>query len=309
MLFLSLFMTVFLFVYAIYLRKQMNTTEEENNTPIQKRALKTFLKESNQKLTLLLTKNKKRSKKKNSLAQKLSVAGVWIKPEEFIAFQWLAGLFLMGLLHLVSGQLLLSAVGFITGYFFPKLWINQKQKQRIRAFHDGLPNMLTSIIGSLKAGFSFPQALQMVAEESYSPIKDEVELMLKKMRYGTSLDDALKEWSERVPGEDIELLVEAISIQRQVGGNLAFLLQQIVETIRERSKIENQIKTLTAQGRLSGIIISILPVVLGVIIYIMNPDYMMTLFINPIGQFMLVAALTGGVIGFILIRKITTIEV
>ncbi|MGJ9457682.1 type II secretion system F family protein [Oceanobacillus sp. CF4.6] len=304
----SVFITSFLFLMAISLARYTKSGSKDKVVK-KKFSVKEILKEMNHKLTLLLMKNKKQSKKKNSLDQRLSVAGVPIKPEEFAAFQWLAAVFAGGLFHLLMGHLLFSIIGFIFGFQFLPLWLKTKEKKRIKQFNMGLPSMITSIIGSLRAGFSLPQSLQMVAEESYSPIKEEAELVLKKMRYGTSLEDALVEWKDRIPSEDLELMVEAIIIQRQVGGNLAFLLNKIVETIRERSKIQNQIKTLTAQGRLSGMIISLLPVALGFVIYLMNPEYIGTLFTNPIGIGMLIAGAIGGIIGFILIRKITTIEV
>ncbi|WP_246001147.1 type II secretion system F family protein [Oceanobacillus piezotolerans] len=300
----SLFLTIFFFFMAIGLFTASKPIEKEKE-----RSVKNSLKTMNQKLSMLLTKNKKKSKRKNILEQRLSIAGVPIKPEEFIAFRWLSALFTGGLFHLINGNLIILIVGFLIGYQLPALWLTTKEKKRIKEFNNGLPGMITSMVGSLRAGFSLPQSLQMVADESYSPIKEEVELVLKKMRYGTSLEDALLEWKERIPSEDLELMVEAIVIQRQVGGNLAFLLDKIVETIRGRAKIQNQIKTLTAQGRLSGIIISLLPAVLGLIIYFMNPSYIGMLFTNPIGIGMLVAGVVGGIIGFIFIRKITTIEV
>ncbi len=301
-----MFITIFTLLIAISL---IRNSEKGERVKKKKTSLKELLKDMNQKLSLLLLKNKKQSKKKRKLEQRLSVAGVPVKPEEFIAFQWLGALFTAGLFHLISGNILFSIIGIIVGFQFPSLWLKSKEKKRMKEFNMGLPSMITSMIGSLRAGFSLPQSLQMVAEESYSPIKEEAELVLKKMRYGTSLEDALVEWKDRIPSEDLELMVEAIIIQRQVGGNLAFLLNKIVETIRERSKIQNQIKTLTAQGRLSGMIISLLPVALGFIIYLMNPEYIGTLFTNPIGIGMLIAGAIGGMIGFILIRKITTIEV
>ncbi|WP_249870294.1 type II secretion system F family protein [Oceanobacillus saliphilus] len=305
---ITMFVTIFTFLIAVSLFRQSQKDSQEQAQK-KKTSIKQVLKDMNYKLTQLLLKNKKQSKKKNNLEQKLSVAGIPVKPEEFIAFQWLAAIFTGGLFHLLTGNILFSLLGLILGFKILSVWLKSKEKKRIKEFNMGLPGMITSMIGSLRAGFSLPQSLTMVAEESYSPIKEEVELVLKKMRYGTSLEDALVEWKERIPSEDLELMVEAISIQRQVGGNLAFLLNKIVETIRERTKIQNQIKTLTAQGRLSGMIISLLPVALGFIIYLMNPEYIGTLFTNPIGIGMLIAGLIGGIIGFILIRKITTIEV
>ncbi|GGF28741.1 secretion system protein [Halobacillus andaensis] len=303
----AVFLTIFLSLLALASMRQAAVEEGEAAAP--PLTFKEFLRQSNQRLKMILIRKKKPTKKRNALEEELSGAGLTMKPEEFIVFQWIASIIGGGLLHLVLQNMLMMTAGAIIGFLIPKILLKSKRRKRIKQFNAGLPGMITSIIGSLRAGFSFPQSLQMISEESYSPIKEEVQLVLKSMQYGTSLEEALLEWKKRLPSEDLSLLVEAILIQRQVGGNLAYLLDKIVETTRERAKIENQIKTLTAQGRLSGMIISLLPIGLGGIIYVMNPEYILTLFTNPIGQAMLAAALIGGVIGFILIRKITTIEV
>ncbi|MBP1948062.1 type II secretion system F family protein [Virgibacillus litoralis] len=306
LLLISVFITVFLFLLAF---SNLRGSKKEDESVVQKSlSISELLKNANQRLKMLLIQKKKPSKKRNTLEDRLSVAGLPIKPEEFVAFRWLLAVISGGILQLNS-NILLGIIGVVFGYFIPEVWLKSKQRKRIKAFNEGLPGMITSIIGSLRAGFSFVQSLQMVSQESYSPIKEEVEHIIKSMQYGTSMEDALLEWQKRMPSDDLGLLVDAILIQRQVGGNLAYLLDKIVETTRERTKIENQIKTLTAQGRLSGIVISLLPVALGFIIYLMNPGYITTLFVNPIGQLMLGAALVGGIIGFFLIRKITTIEV
>ncbi|MFC4557606.1 type II secretion system F family protein [Virgibacillus kekensis] len=299
------FITVFLFLFAIV---QCRKSEVERPEKKPKRSISDLLKNANDRLKMLLVRKGKPSEKRNTLQERLSVAGLPIKPEEFVAFRWLIALITGGLLNL-NGNILLGILGFVVGYFIPEVWLKRKMNKRIKAFNEGLPGMITSMMGSLRAGFSFVQSLQMVAEESYSPIKEEVEIVIKSMQYGTTMEDALIEWQKRMPSDDLGLLVDAILIQRQVGGNLAYLLDKIVETIRERTKIENQIKTLTAQGRLSGIIISLLPIGLGFVIYLMNPGYISTLFTETFGQIMLGGALVGGVIGFFLIRKITTIEV
>lgn len=306
LLLVSVFISVFLFLLAT---SNLRGSKKDDEAVVQKSlSISELLKNANQQLKMLLIRKKKPSKKRNTLEDRLSVAGLPIKPEEFVAFRWLLAVIIGGILQM-NGGILLGIMGVVFGYFVPEIWLKRKQRKRIKAFNEGLPGMITSIIGSLRAGFSFVQSLQMVSQESYSPIKEEVEHIIKSMQYGTSLEDSLLEWQKRMPSDDLGLLVDAILIQRQVGGNLAYLLDKIVETTRERTKIENQIKTLTAQGRLSGIVISLLPVALGFIIYLMNPEYITTLFVNPIGQLMLGAALVGGIIGFFLIRKITTIEV
>jgi tight adherence protein B len=250
------------------------------------------------------------TKEKNAkLEIKLARAGLPTKPEEFILFQWILTAFLACLLELIAGQWFFLLIGAIPGYLLPNLFLKKKIRNRVNKFNEGLSDMITSIVGSLRAGFSFPQALKTVIEEADSPIKEEMESVIKEMQYGISLEDALNNLKERMPSEDLDLMIQAILIQRQVGGNLATVLDKIVETIRDRTKIQRQIQTLTAQGRLSGIVIGLLPVILGLILYLVQPKYIGTLFHQPIGILLLTVGATSGIIGFLMIKKITTIEV
>jgi tight adherence protein B len=250
------------------------------------------------------------SKEKNKkLSVMLEQAGVPLKPEEYVLFQWILTALLGMILLLITGSFLLLVIGAIAGFYAPRLWIKRKKKKRINQFNDGLPDLITTVVGSLRAGFSFPQALMTVVEEAQSPVKEEMERVLKEMQYGSTIEDSLNELKTRMPSEDLDLMIQAIIIQRQVGGNLATVLDKIVETIRDRTKIQRQITTLTAQGKLSGIIIGLLPLILAVLLYMIEPDYIGTLFKNPIGWVMIGAGGISGIIGFILIRKITTIEV
>lgn len=264
-------------------------------------------------LHLQLSKQRLRSKVSKKKSQKLQSmlrrAGVPLKPEEFMLFQWISTALVAGFLYLLSGKVLMIVIGGIVGYIIPKMWIKKKEKKRIQKFNDGLADMISTVVGSLRAGFSFPQALQTVVEEADDPISSEIGFVLKEMQYGSSLEDSLNELYERMPSEDLELMIQAILIQRQVGGNLATVLDKIVETIRERTKIQRQISTLTAQGKLSGIVIGLLPLILAFVLYLIEPDYIGTLFTNIIGMGMLGAGLISGIIGFILVKKVTTIEV
>jgi tight adherence protein B len=239
----------------------------------------------------------------------LNRAGVPLTPAEFVLFRWLSTAFVAGMAYLIFGSILASILGLLIGYTFPVLSTKRRYQKRLQKFNDGLPDMITIIIGSLRAGFSFPQSLKSVVEESESPIKEEIDLVLREMQYGISLEDALNQLQERMPSGDLELMIQAILIQRQVGGNLATVLEIIVQTIRDRNFVQRQITTLTAQGRLSGIVIGSLPILLGIAIYLMNPEYMQILFTHPIGLFMVVSGTISSLVGFILIKKLTTIEV
>jgi tight adherence protein B len=250
------------------------------------------------------------TKEKNTkLGIALARSGLPLKPEEYVLFQWILTIFTGGLLVALSGNGFFFLIGGILGFLFPKWYVKKKERARISKFNDELPDMISTIIGSLRAGFSFPQALKTVIEEAAPPIKDEMEFVLKEMQYGRNLEDSLNDLKERMPSEDLDLMIQAILIQRQVGGNLASVLDKIVETIRDRTKIQRQIQTLTAQGRLSGIVIGLLPIILGIVIYFIQPSYIGTLFHHPIGIMLLIAGAFSGIIGFMMIKKMTTIEV
>ncbi|WP_342387820.1 type II secretion system F family protein [Salinicoccus bachuensis] len=300
----GIFITLFLIFLAI-----SAVRNPEDAQPREPFSVKGSLKNANSALKHLLVKRGKRSKKRERLESELTAAGVLMKVEEFVAFRMMAFVIAGGILYMVSNNFVLAIMGAAFGYFMPMILLVQKKKKRIKQFNEALPGMITSISGSLRAGFSLLQALQMVEEESYSPVKEEVQYVLKTLQYGTRLEDALLDWKRRMPSAELDMLVESIMIQRQVGGNLVYLLDKILETIRERTKIENQVRTLTAQGRLSGLIIGLLPVVVGILLYVINPDYISLLFTEPVGRILLGGAVVSEVIGFIFIRKMTMIEV
>lgn len=253
---------------------------------------KLLTKERNKKLELLLYQ-----------------AGVPLKPEEYVIFQWISVCLSTGILFLIVDHIVIVPVGIIVGYLIPRTIIKRKRRKRANDFNEDLPEMIASVVGALKAGFSFPQALKSVAEEANSPMKEELETVLREMQYGTTMEEALNNLFDRMPSEDLYLMIQAIIIQLQVGGNLATVLEKIVQTIRDRIKIQGQISTLTAQGRLSGMVIGLLPVGIGFFIYLLQPEYMSRLFTHPLGIALIIAAVISSSIGYFLIQKITTIEV
>ena len=241
--------------------------------------------------------------------QMIKSSGVKMNPEEFIMFKWVLAAILGGVLFVLSGSIFVLIIGGIIGYMIPKMWIKRKIKGRIEKFNEGLPDMIATIIGSLRSGYSFTQAFKTVVEECDSPIKEEIGLLLKELNYGITMEDALNNLNHRMPSADLELMLQAVLIQRQVGGNLAGILEIILGTIRERSRIQRQVQTLTAQGRMSGRVIGGLPIALGVMIYMINPEYIQALFKSPLGVIIIAAGGVSGIIGFILINKLTKIEV
>jgi tight adherence protein B len=165
------------------------------------------------------------------------------------------------------------------------------------------------IANGLKAGHGFLQAAELVAQEVDPPMGDEFKKFLRETTLGSATETALMNLNERCDNDDLDLAIIAVLIQRQIGGNLAEILDNILHTIRERIRIKQEIRTLTAQGRLSAIIITALPPVMAVIIYFLSPEFISVLFTTTIGIAMIIGALISEVIGGLIIRKIVDIEV
>lgn len=247
--------------------------------------------------------------KQQKINQKLMSAGVNLKPEEYVMLRVFLTVVIAGVLYFISNKVILLIIGAVIGYITPNIWIKNKAKKRIQKFNKGLPDMINTLVGALRAGYSFTQAMKTVSEDCDAPINEEILIMLKELNYGISMEEALNNLNERMPSVDLELMIQAILIQRQVGGNLSNILEIIVNTIRERNKLDRKVRTLTAQGRLSGKIIGALPIVLGLILYLFDPSYMTNFLNNIIGKIAIAVGVIFGIIGFIIINRITKIEV
>jgi tight adherence protein B len=190
----------------------------------------------------------------------------------------------------------------------PQVAIRFKGHQRMKKFTNQLGDTITLMANSLRAGYSLLQAMEMVGREAKDPIAGEFRRVVREVGLGMSNEEAMINMLRRVPSEDLDLLVTAINIQHEVGGNLAQILSTIGHTIRERVRIQGEIRVLTAQVKMSGYIIAVMPVILAVIIFLMNPGYMSQLFVwpwvcMPIGSLIMIF------FGFLAMRKIANIQV
>jgi tight adherence protein B len=210
---------------------------------------------------------------------------------------------------LSGGRLVGASMGALVGILIPRMIVNKKAANRAKAFNFQLCDALTLVANSLRTGYSFLQSIEMVAKEMPAPVSVEFSRVRREMNLGLTTEDAMNNLARRVDSADLDLVVTAVLIQRQVGGNLAEILDNIGSTVRERIKMKREVNALTAQGRMSGFIIGSLPIGLGVFIYFVNPKYMEILFSSPFGQMMLVGAFCGQVVGIILIRKIVNIDI
>lgn len=257
-----------------------------------------------------------------NLQRELARADLKLKPSEFL-FIWggsIVGvpvlMFIFSFVFPALGNPLALLIGALIGFFLPRFWLNRRKNGRLNAFNKQLPDTITLIANALRAGSSFLQAIELVVRESRPPISTEFSRVIREVNLGLPFDQALENMVRRVRSDDLELMATAISIQHQVGGNLAEILDSIAYTIRERVRIKGEIRTLTAQQRLSGYVVGFLPIGLAGFLFVAAPGFMDPMFDNPPGIIGLPAGVIilaiGGFmmfIGFMLIRKIVDIEV
>lgn len=244
----------------------------------------------------------------HNLATQLAQANLKWTVGEFLTFTVLAAV-LLGFLCYALHRYILIPVGIIGGFFLPRVYLGMRKSQRLKDFNDQLGDALNLIVNSLRAGYSTTQALEVISNEMPAPISEEFGRVVLELQLGVAFDAAMANLLRRVPSADMDLVITAMSVQREVGGNLAEVLDAISFTIRERVRIKGEIKTLTAQGRMTGYVITALPFGLTILIYTMNPDFMSALFTDPCGWVMIGLSLFLITIGYIVIKKIVDIEV
>ncbi|MCS6803544.1 MAG: type II secretion system F family protein [Acidobacteriota bacterium] len=245
----------------------------------------------------------------NRLYQLIEQADVNMRPMQVILLCIVLSAFTGIFLWYIRGSALVAFVIGAIASTVPILYLLQMRKKRLALFLEQLPDALDLVTRALRAGHAFTSALQTVATEMPDPIAKEFRRTSEETNLGMSLKASLEHLTERIPILDLKLAVTAILIQRETGGNLAEILENIADVIRERFKILGQVRVYTAQGRLTGWVIGLIPFGLMVYIYIVNPDYISVLFTHPMGKMMLIAGLISEALGVLVIRKIVRIKV
>ncbi len=249
------------------------------------------------------------SKITDRVEEKLAQADIPLRGEEFLFLDLILTLSVPFFVVFLIQNLRLAVCGGLIAAVFPWFHLKIRRQSRLRLLNTQLADSLGVMTNALRAGYSFLQTMELVATETSPPLAGEYKRALREMQLGASTEAALNNMSRRVGSDDLDLVITALLIQRQVGGNLAEILESIAGTIRERVRIKGEIKTLTAQGRISGIIIGLLPLVLLAILFMVNPQYVKILFTEPVGLGLLVGAVCGEVLGMLIIRRVIDIEV
>ena len=238
----------------------------------------------------------------------LEQADLPLRPPEALFF-YFAGVFIVAVLGIMVFPLGLALMLALAAAIVPIALLHRRGKKRLRAFQIQLPDTLNLLSGSMRAGFSFAQGLESVANEASEPTRRELQRVFTESRLGRPIEDALEDSANRMASVDLMWAVMAIRIQREVGGNLAELLDTVADTMTQRERIRGEIKALTAEGRFSGIILGIFPIAFAGVLYLVQPLYISELFHNSVGIMAMIASGVMTFFGFLWLRKILAIEV
>jgi len=243
-----------------------------------------------------------------SIATDLARANLPLTVPEFVLIQLAttAGLFL--LIFLFTRQLLFAMLGGALGLFLPRIYLHNREARRLLLFQDQLPDVLTLLVGSLRSGYGITIAMDTVAKQMPPPASEEFARVVREIGLGMSATQALQNLVRRIKSDDLDLVVTAIAIQYEVGGNLAIILETISGTIRERIRLKGQLRVLTAQQNLQRTILTILPAAVAVMIHIISPDYLSALFTPGWTLLIPITAVILEIAGYFVMGKLSKVE-
>jgi tight adherence protein B len=245
------------------------------------------------------------------VARELARADLKFKVAEYFALMFISTV-LVGFVAYMLQPLIYSAIiGAVIGLFLPRFYVKRQQTVRLKKFDDQLGDMLNLMVNGLRAGYSTAQAMEAVSKELPAPICDEFHRVVQEMQIGISMERALENLLRRIPSEDLDFIITAINVQREVGGNLAEIMDTISFTIRERVRIKGEIRVMTAQVRTSGMVLSLIPVFLTIALWFVSPEYIGSFFDRgPTCGWIAVGTIVGMIVaGYFVMMKIADIEV
>ena len=244
---------------------------------------------------------------------------LFIPPKRIADIGWTLSAAAFLILFLLAGNfesptgilagLLIASAGAYGAFHSPKFLLSYLKKRRLEKFNQQLVETLANMSNALKAGFSMMQAFETVVKEGQRPIAQEFDVFLQQTRVGVRFSDAIENLGERVKSDDLYLVIAAIETARKTGGNLTEILENISHTIRERMRIELRIKTLTAQGRLQGIVAACMPAIMGAVLMIMKPEIMLPFLHSTVGVLVIAVVAMLILVGWLVIKKIIDIDV
>jgi tight adherence protein B len=245
------------------------------------------------------------------IARELARADLKFKVAEYFALVFMSTVIVALLAYLIQPQIVSALIGGVVGFFLPRFYVKRQQAVRLIKFNEQLSDMLNLMVNGLRAGYSTMQALEAVSRELPAPISDEFRRVVQEMQIGIPMEKALENLLRRIPSDDLDFVVTAINVQREVGGNLSEILDTISFTIRERVRIKGEIRVMTASVRTSGAILSLIPVFLSLALWFVSPEYIGSFFSRgPLCGWLAVGTIVGMIAsGYFVMMKIADIEV
>ncbi len=246
------------------------------------------------------------------ISQSLARADLKFRVGEYFALVFMTVIFVGVIAFFLGGRNIISfLIGAVLGYLAPGIYLNQAQSRRLNRFNDQLPDMLNLTVNGLRAGYSTMQAMEAVSKELPAPISEEFRRVVQEMQLGIPMETALANLFRRIPSDDLDFVITAINVQREVGGNLSEILDTISFTIRERIRIKGEIRVITSQVRTSGTILALIPIGLTIVLWFLNPKYLMSF--ADAGPFCAVIAGVSVVLligsGYFVMMRIAQIEI
>jgi tight adherence protein B len=298
---ITVFFLVLLLLYALSADQRQMQKRFEAMTSLRNADLESLKK---------VKRNRDKSKHKvlKNLENDLSMSGILIRPSEFLLFWFVLAIVPSTLLFMLGSNIIFSIILLIFGLLTPPLYVSKKRAKRVELFEQQLIDAISIMSSCLKAGLTFQQALVSISAEMPNPISEEFGRVVKELKLGSSIETSLTRLSEKIGSQNFMMIVSAILIQRQTGGNLSEILTNISGTIKERFKIKNEIKVLTATARTSGLVVGLMPVAIILVFLLFNPDYVTIFFESNLGIAMVVIAIVMEIIGYLVIRKIVNIK-
>ena len=251
----------------------------------------------------------RRSARVTEIQKMLTQGGLSMRAGNFLGLSTLAGIAAAVVAYVVSNRFEVAWVGLLVGFMLPYSYASFRRNQRFEKFEELFPEAIDTLARAVRAGHAFTTALEMITSEVAEPVSGEFRQLYEEQKFGMPVRDALINLTERMPLVDVKFFVTAVMLQRETGGNLAEILDNLSYVIRERFKIQRQVRVYTAQGRLTMALLMGMPPIIVTVMLLLNPGFIRPLFSDPIGHTLLVAGIILQTIGYFVIRKIIRIRV
>lgn len=251
----------------------------------------------------------RRSQRISAIQKMLAQAGMDLRAGNFLGLCCLAGIAAAIVAYVLSRRIEIAWAAMLVGFLMPYSYASMKRQKRFTKFDELFPEAIDTLARAVRAGHAFTTALEMITNEINEPVAGEFRQLYEEQKFGMPVRDALLNLTERVPSVDVKFFVTAVMLQRETGGNLAEILDNLSYVIRERFKIQRQVRVYTAQGRLTMALLMGMPPIIVVVMMTLNPAFIQPLFSDPIGHTLLVGGIALQTVGYFVIRKIIRIQV